>query len=237
MQRAEPQKADEQNQSAVRQGKGAAVESPQGERIAQLAAMIASSPQAGKQRDMAAMMNASPAMAAQRKMSGMIHGSPYFGAQLRAMPHALGVVQAKTDVRRNLDDATDDKTSNKLINTPTQGQKWFRFAKSDKVINSFANNITDQTPKGGNPVKATVDLKDSDEVGDKSTIPDMSRPVHFRLGDDLLNISASARTGKWTWHHKLDKYEMELVDMYTHGGFYHYGGFSQWDMDDDDSND
>ncbi|MCK9200422.1 MAG: HNH endonuclease [Gallionella sp.] len=220
MQKTESQHSHVQSQPAVRQGKGAALESPRGERIAQFEALANGSPQAAAQRQLAGSIQNSPRMVAQ-------------GAVLQAM--FGGVLQAKTDVQENLNDATDDKTSNKKINTPTQGLKWFRFAKNDKVINSFANNITDQTPKGANPVAATVDLADSNEVSDTATIPDMSRSVHFRLGDNLQGISSGDRTGKWTWHHKLDKYNMELVDMYTHGGFYHYGGFSQWDMDDDDA--
>ncbi|HEY0893926.1 MAG TPA: HNH endonuclease [Cellvibrio sp.] len=148
---------------------------------------------------------------------------------------AVRVLQAKTDVKTNLQDATDTKTANKKINTPTQGEKWFRFAKDGNKINSFANNITTQAPAGASPVTKTVEL--SDAVDDASTITDMSRPQHFSLGDKLINKSADYRAGTWTWHHKIDPYKMELVDMHAHGGFYHYGGFSQWDMDDGDSDD
>lgn len=146
------------------------------------------------------------------------------------------VLQAKTDVKENLNDGDDTKTANKKINTPTQGEKWFRFAKDGNKINSFANNITTKAPAGGNPVTKTVDLANYPSV-DTGEISSMTRPTHFSMGDKLANISSDDRTGTWTWHHKIDAYKMELVDMYAHGGFYHYGGFSQWDMDEDDSDD
>lgn len=251
MQRAEAQQAP--TQSPVRQGKGASVESPQGEQIAQLEAMIEHSPQMGKQAQLAAAIDASPAQAAQRLVLQAMFGdaiqrkiagdAPLQGelktTQFQATLNAFGVVQAKTDVKENLNDATDSETSNKLINTPTQGKKWFRFAKDGKKINSFANNITDQAPAGASPVTTTIDLEKSEEVDDPSAIPNMSRPVHFRLGDRLFGQeNADYRGDTWTWHHKVEPYKMELVDMYAHGGFFHYGGFSQWgDMNDGDSDD
>lgn len=176
---------------------------------------------------------------AQRRMVDAVRSSPRMAVQ-RAMLHSVfgGVVQAKTNVTVNLNDATDDKTSNKKIATPTQGEKWFRFAKDGNKINSFGNNITSQSPKGNSPVATTIDLGGSKEVKDKSEIPDMSRATHFGLGDRMIGKDANFRSGTWTWHHKVDPYKMELVDMYAHGGFFHYGGFSQWgDLDPDDSSD
>lgn len=57
MQKAEPQQNYAQNQPAQRQGGNAAFASPQGERIAQLEAMVESSPQASKFAQLAAMAN------------------------------------------------------------------------------------------------------------------------------------------------------------------------------------
>lgn len=223
MQKAEAQYKHTQNPPAMRQGKGASLESSQGAQIAQLEAMAVSSPQTVRLMQLSAMVDNGPRMAVQHKTLQAMFGG------------AFGVLQAKTDVKVNLGDATDTKTSNKLINTPTQGEKWFRFAKDANKINSFSNNITDQSPAGNNPVSVTIELADA--VSDTSTITSMSRPQHFQLGDQLINKSADYRTGTWTWHHKVDPYKMELVDMHAHGGFYHYGGFSQWDMDSGDSSD
>ncbi|MDP2143446.1 MAG: DUF4157 domain-containing protein [Gallionella sp.] len=86
MQKAEAQHS-QQGQSVVRQGKGTALESPQGERIAQLEAMVDASPQAGRLAQFAAMANDSPAVAAQRKLIGQIHNDPAMAAQ-RADAHA-----------------------------------------------------------------------------------------------------------------------------------------------------
>jgi len=61
---------------AVRQGKGASVESPQGERIAQLEAMADTSLQAGKLSQLAALTGNSPTTAAQRRMADMAHAAP-----------------------------------------------------------------------------------------------------------------------------------------------------------------
>jgi hypothetical protein len=196
------------------------------------------------QTDIASRIDNSPRMVAQRKLLQCMFGNAVQFQAAEEAPlqgrlassYAWPVLQAKTNVKTNLNDGTDDKTSNKLIDTPTQGEKWFRFAKNDKVINSFANNITTETPAGANPVNKTIDLANYPQVT-QSEIPSMTRSTHFQMGDSLAGMSSSNRTNTWTWHHKVDKYKMELVDMYTHGGFYHYGGFSQWDMDDDDATD
>lgn len=90
MQKVEAQHNHAQNQPVATQRKGVGLESQQGERIAQLEAMMVSSPQAERQGDMAAMMNASPAMAAQRKMSGMIHNSAGQAAQRRKFDSLSG---------------------------------------------------------------------------------------------------------------------------------------------------
>ncbi|HZW23887.1 MAG TPA: DUF4157 domain-containing protein [Gallionella sp.] len=96
------QKAEAQHnhaQPAVRQGKGASLESPQGERIAQLEAMAESSPQAGKLAQLAVMVDSSPAMAAQRKLIGQAHGSPAMTAQSKAVN---GIAQrAETPAKPN----------------------------------------------------------------------------------------------------------------------------------------
>lgn len=168
-----------------------------------------------------------------------------FPVQREQMPAAMlgaeGVAQAKTDVKQDLKDGTDDETSSKLINTPTLGTAWFRFKKEGDVIDSFADNIySGPGPKGGTPVTTTVELgaAASKKGIEKSDIPSMSRARHFSLGDEEAGITKDGdRKGKRTWHHKQATYEMELVDMYTHGGFFHYGGFSAWQegIDDNDN--
>ena len=73
MQKQEAKHRQVQSQPAVRQEKGRAVESPYGQRIAQLSAMVGSSQQAVKQRQLAMLIGTSPAMTAQRQiLEGMI---------------------------------------------------------------------------------------------------------------------------------------------------------------------
>lgn len=81
MQKMVVQQGQAANQPAARQRKGPAVESPQGEQIAQLEAMAESSPQADKLAQLAAMADASPALATQRRFTDMIHNSPAMAAQ------------------------------------------------------------------------------------------------------------------------------------------------------------
>ncbi|MNU51657.1 hypothetical protein D3C71_406510 [compost metagenome] len=147
-------------------------------------------------------------------------------------------VQLKTDVRIDNGDGTDTETSSKKINTPNQGLKWFRFSKSGNEIDSFSNNIYPLVPdKGDNPVTKSVEIgaqAEKEEAGSKEEIPNMSRAKHFGLGDRQAGITKESRKGKWTWHHQNGKYNMQLVDMFVHGGFGHTGGFSQWQEDDSD---
>lgn len=81
MQKAEAQHDHTQNQPAVRQGKGALLESPRGEQIAQLEAMVESSPQVNKLAQLATGMSNSPHMVEQRKVAGALHNSPHTAAQ------------------------------------------------------------------------------------------------------------------------------------------------------------
>lgn len=90
MQKAEAQHNQMQNQPAVRQGKGVALESPQGERIAQLEAMAESSPQAGKLVQLAAMANNNSQMNVQRKAINAIHNSPNPTAQRQQLDSLKG---------------------------------------------------------------------------------------------------------------------------------------------------
>ncbi|HZW23890.1 MAG TPA: DUF4157 domain-containing protein [Gallionella sp.] len=90
MQKAEPQQKPIQNQSAQRQGHGVSLESPQGERIAQLEAMAASSSQTGRLAQLAGMANTSPRMAAQRKAIRAIHNSPNVTAQRQQIDSLTG---------------------------------------------------------------------------------------------------------------------------------------------------
>lgn len=75
MKKAELQHNHAQHQPAARQGGGAALESPQGEQIAQLEAMADASHQTDRLAELSAMVNNGPAMAAQRKLIGHIHNS------------------------------------------------------------------------------------------------------------------------------------------------------------------
>lgn len=81
MQKMVVQQGQAANQPAARQRKGPAVESPQGEQIAQLEAMAERGPQADKLAQLAAMADASPTLAAQRRFTDMIHNSPAMAAQ------------------------------------------------------------------------------------------------------------------------------------------------------------
>lgn len=76
MQKLKTQPENAQNPPVAKQGGEATVASPQGERIAQLEAVMDNSPQAIKLSGLAAMMNISPAMAAQRKLLEVMHNGP-----------------------------------------------------------------------------------------------------------------------------------------------------------------
>jgi hypothetical protein len=149
--------------------------------------------------------------------------------------------QRKTDVKEEKDDATDGETKSKKIATPTQGEKWFKFEKQGDFIDSFSDNIySGVINKGADPVLNTVEIgAQADKEGNfsKDDLGYKSRPVHFGLGDRKIGINSSNRKGRLTWHHQKDQYYMELVDMYVHGGFGHYGGYAAWkdDIIDDDN--
>ncbi len=149
-----------------------------------------------------------------------------------------GILQAKTDVKENKTDAIPGETSSKKIATPTQGTKWFRFKINDNVIDTFANNIYPHSAeKGSSPVHAAVEIgaQATIEEKDPSTLGGMSRARHFGFGDRAMKqVGSGYRKGKLTWHHQMGKYNMELVDMYVHGGFGHHGGYASWSEDDDD---
>jgi hypothetical protein len=143
---------------------------------------------------------------------------------------AVAQLTAVTEDKKN---STDKLTSDKKIETKNQGEAWFRYAQaSDWVIESFGDNKTTESPKGKAPVSKSIDLADSDISEEE--IGELTRAKHFGAGDRLAGIEASDRKGKWTWHHKQDPYEMELVDMAVHKSFYHHGGFSKWKEDSEE---
>ncbi|MCB1937011.1 MAG: DUF4157 domain-containing protein [Nitrosomonas sp.] len=76
MQKAEPQHNHTQNQQAQRKDKGASLESPQGEQIAQLEAMANNNPQVNELAQLAAMANNSLQAVAQRTLSEQFSNSP-----------------------------------------------------------------------------------------------------------------------------------------------------------------
>ncbi|MFZ3018167.1 MAG: DUF4157 domain-containing protein [Gallionella sp.] len=90
MQKAETQHNQMQNRPAQRQGGVAALESPQGERIAQLEAMAEHSPQVGKQAQLAAMANGNSRMSVQRKAISAMHNSPSLTAQRQKLDSLTG---------------------------------------------------------------------------------------------------------------------------------------------------
>jgi hypothetical protein len=101
MRKAEAQHS-QQNQPAPRQGKGAALESPQGERIAQLEAMVEASPQVGRLAQLAAAANNSPHMAVQRKAISAIHNSPHVTAQRRQLGSLVGDAAQREETEEQL---------------------------------------------------------------------------------------------------------------------------------------
>lgn len=146
-----------------------------------------------------------------------------------------GVVQ-RSDVVEEKNNATDTLTADKKINTRNGTTGWYRFARNGYQINSFASNQTSLSPAGGSPVYGAIELSAHPELK-KYDIGSISRARHFGAGDALAGVSASFRKGKWTWHHRISPYEMELVDMGVHKSFYHHGGFSAWQEGTDDDND
>ncbi|MBC3882660.1 HNH endonuclease [Undibacterium sp. LX40W] len=146
-----------------------------------------------------------------------------------------GVVQ-RSDVVEEKNNATDTLTADKKINTRNGATGWYRFARNGYQINSFASNQTSLSPVGASPVYGAIELSKHPELK-KYDIGSISRARHFGAGDTLAGVSASFRKGKWTWHHRISPYEMELVDMGVHKSFYHHGGFSAWQEGTDDDND
>ncbi|MCK9200426.1 MAG: DUF4157 domain-containing protein [Gallionella sp.] len=102
MQKAESQHGMVQRQPSVRQGGGVALESPQGERIAQLEAMVEASPQSGKLAQLSAMANNSPGMVAQRKAISAIHNSPNVTAQRQQLDKLAGEAAQREEAEEPL---------------------------------------------------------------------------------------------------------------------------------------
>jgi hypothetical protein len=121
MQKAEPQ--HKQNQPVQWKSGGASLESPQGEQIAQLEAMIESSPQSGRLAELAAMMDNSPQATAQRRMMDTIRNSPRMAEQRKAIsaihnsPHVtaqrqqLGSLIGKTAQREEVEEPLQPKVA------------------------------------------------------------------------------------------------------------------------------
>jgi len=172
-----------------------------------------------------------PQMQRQSNLQAMMQASPR-SIQLAAVRAAIpalhsGAVAQLTAVTQDMGNAAGGLTSDKKIQTKNQGEAWFRFKKDDLVIESFSDNKTTQTPKGNSPVDRSVELTEDAVIGDEE-IGNMTRAKHFGAGDRVGGITPAYRKGKWTWHHKQQPYEMELVDMAVHKSFGHHGGFSQW---------
>jgi hypothetical protein len=109
MQKAEAQYKHTQSQPAVRQGKGASLESPQGERIAQLEAMADSSPQAVVQRGMMDSIHNSLRMIAQRKAVDAIHNSPHLMAQWKQPDGVNGETAQLEEAEESLQAKVDQR--------------------------------------------------------------------------------------------------------------------------------
>ncbi len=84
MQKVEAERSQASQRASQRQGSGSALESPQGDQIAQLEAMVEASPQVGGVARFASMANGSPQAAAQRRTMDMIGNSTRMAAQRRA---------------------------------------------------------------------------------------------------------------------------------------------------------
>lgn len=97
MQKAEAQHQQKQNQPAQRKGGNAALESPQGEQIVQLEAMVDNSPQVNALMQAAGAANNSPIAAAQRQMMGVIHSSPRAAAQRQQLDSIAGETAQRTE--------------------------------------------------------------------------------------------------------------------------------------------
>lgn len=178
--------------------------------------------------------------AVQLQQQQMMRSASAPGHVVQQQGRVQATMQMKTDVKRKLDDATDTLTASKEIATPTEGTAWYRFAKDGKNIDTFsANRYSGLGTKGAANEVRKVDLKDSDEVDDPSEILDMGRPKHFAIADRMVGqANGSYREGKYTWHHMITPYKMQLVDMYSHGGFFHYGGMANWhDQDEGEDGD
>jgi len=185
-------------------------------------------------------MNGSPRTTQLMALQAMM-GSGRQPLQLRAALNmasaTLGAGKAVAQlsaVKEDKKNDTDALTSDKRIETKNLGEAWFRFDRTDGVIDSFEENKTTQSPAGASPVNHSIDLADSEKFEDKN-IADLSRQQHFSAGDNLAGISASDRKSSRTWHHKQDEFEMELVDMAVHRSFGHKGGFSKWKEDSEDA--
>lgn len=102
MQKAEPQRNQVHSQPAQRQGGSAALESPQGEKVAQLEAMVEASPQAGRLAQLAAMANSSPRITAQRKAINAIHTSPNVTVQWQQVDRLTGETAQREEAEEPL---------------------------------------------------------------------------------------------------------------------------------------
>lgn len=131
MQKAEAQHTQTHNQPAQRQGRGASLESPQGEQLAQLEAMAEASPHAGKLAQLAATANDSPQAAAQRKVINAIQASPRMAAQ-RAAFSATHNSPPVTAQRQQLDGLAGEAAQREEAEEPLQAQVAQREAKPAK---------------------------------------------------------------------------------------------------------
>lgn len=162
--------------------------------------------------------------------------SGLLGRVLQARAISASAIVQRSAVVEERDNATDSLTADKKISTRNYGTGWYRFAKNGYQINSFSNNQTSLSPAGASPVLGAIELSNHPDLK-YYDIGSISRARHFGAGDALAKISPSFRKGKWTWHHRISPYEMELVDMGVHKSFYHHGGFSAWQEGRDDDND
>ncbi|NOQ28162.1 MAG: hypothetical protein GQ564_22600 [Bacteroidales bacterium] len=169
-----------------------------------------------------------PEALAQRKLKSIINTS-------HSNFNIATVAQLSDVVEKGVND-DDSLTQDKKVKTRNNGEAWFRFPIDSTKIDTFSDNKTKTTPKGGSHVSKTIEISD-DQNANQYDIETLTRARHFGAGDRLIDIKKSDRKGKWTWHHKQNKYKMELVDMAVHRSFGHHGGFSAWQEDLDDTSD
>lgn len=179
MQKAETQRRQTQSQPAARQGKGVALESPQGEQIAQLEAMVGSSSRAATFAQLKAAAKDSLATAAQRRMMDTIRQSPRVAAQCKAL-EGLHHSPRVTAERRQLDGSSGEPAQREEAGEPVQPKVAPREQAPAKPNNT---GLPDNLKNG---VEALSGLSmDSVRVHYNSSQPAQLKALAYAQGTDI----------------------------------------------------